>query len=158
MYVYTGVYFCNSSTAPLSKHYHYYSCSYNLLVFGLSPNIECPIGHFNDDRVEKLFLLIVIVVILLFLLFFAGRLILKELILLVFLVVHLNLTPPFNLFLLSLSQLLLLLNYLFKLMLRQLFLLIHFYNYNIMESTTFTKIDEVKVDKNVDRIINIGPN
>jgi hypothetical protein len=27
-----------------------------------------------------------------------------------------------------------------------------------MESTAFTKIDEVKVDKNVDRIINIGPN
>jgi len=100
----------------------------------------------------------------LFLLFlFTSRFILKELIILIVLLLslHFDLPSSFNLLLLPDPQLLLLLYNLLNLNLRELFFLLVFhliYIINIMvESAAFNKIDEVKVSKNVDRIINIAP-
>ena len=82
--------------------------------------------------------------ILLFLLLFTSWLIFEKLILLILL----NLLSSLNLLLLSDPKLLLLLNYSFEISL----FFFHYYNYK-MEASTFTKLAELKLHKNVDRLL-----
>jgi hypothetical protein len=76
----------------------------NLSVLRLSAYIECAIGEFNNDWVEKLFSLIIIVMILLLFLILACWLVLKELIIIVKTLPLLNLLPSLLLLLPSLQK------------------------------------------------------
>ena len=81
----------------------HYSKSYNLSVFGLSPNVEGAIRELNDYRIQKLLPLIVVIMVLFLLLFLTGRLVLKK-----FILTLLLLLSALHLFLLSLPEHLLL--------------------------------------------------